>query len=473
MTKNLFRRNSEWAIFLTLNSQMQIKTRVTLWYTLLTALLLLGSLLFIYYIFKKYNENEFYRNLQSRAVMAVFMFEKTNPDLKIKSGFSNQSNLLPKGENFIVYTLKGEKLFSLHPLSNIPSDILKKALNEKDFRFQWNDFNYIATRYITKSGKELIVIAMGQCESAELRWLSRILLLTFFIFILIVSLIGYYFAGKVLSPIRKTMNEMDRITPTDLSKRLKISENKDEIQRLSSTFNQLLDRIEEAFRIQKGFLSNISHEVRNPISSMIAAIQLSLSKERTPEEYKHTLRLALHDAQELQNISFQLMELARLSDSSNQPKLQAVRIDEIVWQAKSAVRKVHSDFYFVFDDSSFPGEEKVLTILGNEALLKVALINLFENACKFSPNHTAHLSIFSSHDNRVCIRITDTAETITEPEKLRIFTPFFRSANATNVQGSGIGLSLVQSILQLHNVTLTIEPNHSKGNIFTVFFHHL
>ncbi len=451
---------------------MQIKTRVTLWYTILTALLLLGSLLFIYYLFRSYNENEFYRNLQSRAVMAVFMLEKTYPDLRINAGLPNQSSLLPKGENFSVYSMEGVKLFSLQPMPEIPSDILHKAQKQKEYRFQWNDYNYITTRYSARSGKELLVIAMGQCESAELNWLRRILLMTFFFFILIVSVIGYYFAGKVLSPITKTMNEMDRITPTNLSKRLKINENKDEIQRLASTFNQLLDRIEEAFRIQKGFLSNISHEVRNPIGSMIAAIQLSLSRERTLEEYQQTLRLALQDAVELQHISFQLMELARLSDSSNQPQLRTVRIDEIVWQAKAAVRKVHPDFHFLFDDSRFPSEEKYLTIQGNEALLKVAMTNLFENACKFSTDHTAQLSIFLTQDHLICIQITDRAETLTEVEKHRIFIPFFRSSNAIDVQGSGIGLSLVQSILHLHKATLSIKPNNPKGNIFSVFFHY-
>jgi len=405
--------------------------------------------------------------------MVFVMFEKNNPGFNnTRLPQDNSGQLLPSEENIAVYDLTGKKVFSLYPSDDIPTAYLNKLKQNKEIKFSWNQDDYVGIRYVSSKGKPWLIFARGAFSSVEAFNLSRIMIITFFVFILILYLAGYYFSKKVLMPVNEAMNEMDRIHPADLSKRLTTGKNKDEIQRLTITFNRLLDRIEEAFRIQKGFLSNISHEVRNPIGSMIAAIQLSLSRERTPEEYQQTLRLALQDAVELQHISFQLMELARLSDSSNQPKLRTVRIDEIVWQAKAAVRKVHPDFHFLFDDSRFPSEEKYLTILGNEALLKVAMTNLFENACKFSTDHTAQLSIFLTQDHLICIQITDRAETLTEVEKHRIFIPFFRSSNAIDVQGSGIGLSLVQSILHLHKATLSIEPNNPKGNIFCVFFHY-
>lgn len=363
---------------------MQIRTRITLWFSALTALLLIGSLFFVYYLFFRHTENAYFTNLKTRAVMAVVMLEKNNPDFQQWEALNDNSGLLPTKENIMVYSLSGNRIFSFHNSEDIPADLIRKIKPEKDYKFTWENTDYIGTQYISSSGKKWIIVAAGNCDSAELEWLSRILLITFIVFVIILSIIGYYFSGRVLLPINQAMNEMDNINPDDLSKRLRTGDNNDELQRLSVTFNRLLDKIEDAFRIQKGFLSNFSHEVRNPIGSIIAAIQLSLSRERNTDEYKQSLKAILQDAVELENTSFQLMELARLTAKANPILLQTIRIDEVIWQAKATVRKLHPDYHFKFDDSKFPIDESVLHITGNEALLKSAFINLLDNACKFS-----------------------------------------------------------------------------------------
>jgi signal transduction histidine kinase len=451
---------------------MQIRTRITLWFSALTAFLLLGSLLFIYTLFFTHTENAYFNNLKTRAVMAIVMLEKNNPGFRTPVTQSENYSLLPEEENILVYNLSGEKLFSISNGKDIPSQHLDKIRQNKEYRFTYEDTDYIGIQYVASNGQKWLIIAAGNCDSAELAWLSRILIITFIVFVIILSVTGYYFSGSVLHPINQTMNEIDSIKPTDLSKRLKIGENNDEMHRLALTFNRLLDQIEEAFRIQKGFLSNFSHEVRNPIGSIIANIQLSLSRERKTDDYKQSLHAILQEALELENTSFQLMELARLTAKTNPLMLQNVRLDEVVWQAKATVRKLHPDFHFKFDDSRFPTDERGFNIIGNEALLKSAFINLLDNACKFSPDHTAFISVFEENDREVCIQIIDTAHTLSQQEKEWIFKPFYRTEQAKNVQGSGIGLSLVHSIIHLHNARLTIQANEGNGNIFSIFFTH-
>jgi K+-sensing histidine kinase KdpD len=134
------------------------------------------------------------------------------------------------------------------------------------------------------------------------------------------------------------------------------------------------------------------------------------------------------------------------------------------------VRKLHSGYHFTFDDSVFPKDIYLITITGNESLLKVAFINLLENACKFSPDHSAGIRIFNTSSHEVCVEISDTAPTLSPQEKEWIFKPFFRTEHSKNIQGSGIGLSLVHSILSLHQARLLIVEKADTGNVFQVFF---
>lgn len=107
----------------------------------------------------------------------------------------------------------------------------------------------------------------------ELVRLGNILIITFFLFLTLTAVGGYYFAGTALQPIPKTMNEIDYMLPSDLTQRLNVDNNKDELSKLFIYANKLLDRIEDAFKIQKGFLSNVPHELRNPLASIISSIQ--------------------------------------------------------------------------------------------------------------------------------------------------------------------------------------------------------
>ena len=275
---------------------MQIRTRLTLWYIGISALLLCSSLLFIYYSFSNHLRSEYYKTMQSKALMTVAMLVKNNPELEAQQIDKTESDLLPSKENILVFDSDFVKLFSFHEEDKISNEVLKNIKNKGEYKFSINNFDAIGIRYNTNFGKELIIIAKGLFMSEELIRLGNIMLITFFLFLIVIAVSSYYFSGRTLLPITKTMNELDKILPTDLSKRLPVGKNRDELSRLSGTFNKLLDRIEEAFNIQKGFLSNVSHELRNPLASIISRIQVNLSKDRSTEEFKKCLHSILSDA---------------------------------------------------------------------------------------------------------------------------------------------------------------------------------
>lgn len=453
---------------------MQIRTRLTLWFIGITALLLLSSLIFIYINFNNHIKAEFYESLESKAVMTVVMLEKNNPELdtKIEKKEEKQENdVLPSKENIIVFNTKFEKLFSFNKEDQISESILRTILAKGEHKFALGMYDAVGIKYTTNFGKELIIISKGVFLSQEVIRLGNILMITFFLFLTFTAVGGYYFAGKALQPITKTMNEIDKMLPSDLAQRLNVDNNNDELSRLSFTFNKLLDRIEDAFKIQKGFLSNVSHELRNPLASIISSIQVNLSKDRATEEYKTCLNNILHEAIDLEHTSTHLMELARISANSDKILFDKTRIDELIWQAISTVKKSSHQYAIRFDTHNLPEDSEKLNILANDALVKTALINLLENACKFSPDHQALINLNISENQFIAIEIKDSAPKILSEDKELIFKPFYRS-NATNkIKGSGIGLSLVASIVNIHKAKLTISNNEGEvGNIFTMTF---
>ena len=132
-------------------------------------------------------------------------------------------------------------------------------------------------------------------------------------------------------------------------------------------------------------------------------------------------------------------------------------------------QKNNPGYQFKFDTSSFPAEAEAFEIQANDALLKTAFVNLLENASKFSPDHIGYIKLYTSINQQIAVEIKDTANIINKLEMEQIFKPFYRSNITNNIKGSGIGLSLVASILKIHNAELTIT-NDKKGNIFTVYF---
>ncbi len=196
----------------------------------------------------------------------------------------------------------------------------------------------------------------------------------------------------------------------------------------------------------------------------------AVGKERKEDEYRQCLSSVLDDAREMEHTTVQLMELARLTDTSSKISFSPLRLDEMIWQTKASVKKNNPEYTFKFDTTQFPEDSDALIINGNETLIKIALFNLLENACKFSPDHTASVKIFTDHSKKIYVQIKDSAPVIDDHEKESIFKPFYRRKISSNVKGTGIGLTLVAGILKVHQTNLEITNNDNSGNLFTLCF---
>jgi signal transduction histidine kinase len=284
--------------------------------------------------------------------------------------------------------------------------------------------------------------------------------------------IGYFMVRKALEPVSKIVKQVEEITASNLSKRLEIDNPKDEIGELTATFNDTLDRLEKSFESQKMFVSNVSHELRTPMAALIAELELSLHKVRSNEDYKKVVENALADARKIEKLSNRLMDLAKASYHTNQIRMNSVRLDETLLDASSIVMKARGDYNvdLIFGDNT--DDDRMVTVHGNEYLLRTAFINLMENNCKFSHNHSSTVQILFS-SNKVFIRFSDTGIGISPEDMKLLFEPFYRGENHHFSAGHGIGMTLVERIVKLHGGAISVNSQQGEGTVYTLTFEHI
>jgi signal transduction histidine kinase len=302
-----------------------------------------------------------------------------------------------------------------------------------------------------------------------LRILNVKLLIIWIISFAILFIIGYFMARNALNPVSKIVKQVEKITASSLSQRVETANPKDEIGELAATFNDTLDRLEESFDSQKMFVSNVSHELRTPLAALIAELELSLRRERSNEDYKEIVENALVDARKIEKLSNGLMDLAKANYHTDQIKMTTVRLDEILLDASTIVMQACGEHSvnLIFDENS--DDDRIATILGNEYLLRTAFVNLIENNCKFSQNHTSTVQILFS-DKTISVRFSDTGIGMSPEDLAQIFKPFYRGKNRRFSTGNGIGMALVERIVKLHNGTISIHSREGAGTVFTLVF---
>lgn len=452
---------------------MQIRTKLTLQFITIVAGILLLSLFFIYTKFRQITEDEFYNHLRSKALMTAEMVlhDTTSVLVPVEETRPVSESYLPFSENIAIYDYRLRRVFSFNNHADVPSaNIFKHVRGNTEYRFLQDDRHAMGLLHRTRGGHEYVIIAEASFNSEELAQLRNILILAFFLGVGIVAVGGWAFAGQALAPVSRIVQQVDNIHPAQLQSRLDTPESRDEIGRLVATFNRLLDRIELAFRMQKNFISNVSHELKNPLSVITAQLEVALGKQRSADEYQETLHSILEDTRHLNDVSENLLQLAKVHSDGAAIAFQPVRLDEALLHTRDAILRRHPDYHIVFDMEGAPEHEEHLCVLANEQLLNLAFLNLMDNGCKYSPDHRVRVRFVVKPEGGHQVEIADSGPGISPEDQQMIFQPFYRSAGVRHVKGTGIGLSLVDSILKLHQIGLEVLSREGRGTVFRMNF---
>jgi two-component system heavy metal sensor histidine kinase CusS len=452
---------------------MNIRLRLTLLFAVLVASILLVFSLSVYYLYDQFREQEFNNRLREKALTTVRLLEDVGgitEELLHAIDRNNMTTMYKEevtvynGQNQIIYDSGKEP----YP---IKSALLEQVRKGQDFSLQDGQKEIIGVRYVDKNKKKqtLVVVAyaIDVYGYSKLERLRDILITGWTLSLLLVVLAGWFFAGDALRPVSDIIEQVKNISARNIHKRLRAGRQKDELTQLATTFNDLLERLEDAFKSQRSFVSNASHELRTPLAIMMSQLEVSLLQKRTPEAYQDTIKEGIEEVKKMRDLVNGLLELARLNDDTSQFNFRPLRVDDLLWQAREMLMNLAPDYHIQIEFDEFPEEEKALEIQGDASLLQTAFINLMGNGCKYSEDHRVDVTIYIQ-ENGIEVAFWDNGIGISALDLLHIFEPFYRAESTQYVKGHGVGLALTQRIMKLHGGEIMVSSQVGKGTEFVV-----
>jgi len=450
---------------------MKIRVRLTLQFFFVVATILFLTMYFVYKRFEDMTTMEYYNNLKTKAHMTAEMVLHNGDLEKIEDINPRKSNEgLPISDNVIIFNNKFEKVFSFNrnTTENIPFDVVDYSRQEHAHR--QGDIYYYGLPYTANTGTYYYVVASSFFNSKELMDLRQIITIAIVIGLFVVGLAGFFYTREALSPLFSIVTQMDRLDMTTLTGRLKATRSKDEIEHLITSINNLLSKIQSSFTFQKMFISNVSHELKNPISVMLSQVDVVLAQSnRTVDEYRSTLVSLREDVREIADITENLLQMAKMKAEGFKLEVNSFQLDDAILECQSKLLRAHPDYTINFKINGRPDTQEDLTITGNEALLRLAFINLMDNCCKYSPDKKVDVTI-TSRDKGLLLTFKDNGYGIDADELEKVLQPFYRNTKATKVKGYGIGLSLIDAVMNVHKLNLKIESQPDAGSTFSIRF---
>ncbi len=445
---------------------MKIRTQLTLLFTLLTATILLFFASVMYITAKNDREKEFYSLLKKEAITKVNLFLNTNIDAQTLQNIYHNNRQTINEVEVAIY----DDAFHLLYHDAVDIDFVKEnqpmfdaIVQNKQVYFYQDKWQVVGLQYVF-NGKKYIVTAAAydQYGYNKLENFLRNSIIIFVVSLLLIVLSALFFTKKALRPVQEMTRKAKLISASNLDLRIETQNKNDELAELATTFNEMLQRIENSFESQKSFVSNISHELRTPLAAMIAELELTLSQAKTEEEYQKALRNVMGDAKKIVRLSNSLLDLAKANYDPSEIMFKPIRLDEVLLNAAHQIQHTNKAYKVDMQFDQMPDDERDMQTFGNEYLLQVAFVNLIENACKFSEDKTCWVRInFSASD--IFIRFQDHGIGIKPEDLEHIFTSFYRGNNQNFTDGHGIGLALTQKIIQLHQAKIYVDSTYGKG----------
>ena len=443
---------------------MKVGSKIALFYTLVSVLTTV-IIIAVFYIFSTQYINRLYASyLREKAYLtAQKHWEKDEVDEQSYQIIQRKyDELLPEAH---------EILLNMDSLSEV-RDTLNKYLTQQQqalliagedsipFSFKYKDQLGAALYYPDNEGNFIVLVMSRNAYGTEIQ--EHLLLLSIFLVLfssILIYFIGKIYSGRILVPLQHILKELKRIRANSLNRRLKQTGNNDELEEIIVTLNHMLDRLDSAFKAEKSFVSHASHELNNPITAIQGECEISLLKERSTGEYVEALQRISSESKRLSNLIRHLLFLSRQDEELLKTNIEEISLQDMLTDltADNDRIRLHTR------ESGAPA-----TIQANSYLLKIALKNIIDNACKYSEKE---VDIILSRINRqVVIEIEDRGIGIPQEEIEHIFQSFYRGSNTHDYAGQGIGLSLTMKIISAYHGKLEISSEIEKGTKVRVIF---
>lgn len=457
-----------------------IRARLTLWYVVIFSLILvvyIGGACFLHY--RQLNDQLYRAEIQDLETVEGLLY------------------ISPEG------TLRLHEDYHSRPQSRLLLDRLMEVLEQDHVVFRNEKLNgmelggaplpheasaaYFARRLILADGTKVLCVShlhgfMGRhllirvaysTEPLKIRLYEFLaaLLLVMPLAIVIAGFAGYRMAGKMLNPVEEMASRAQRITADRLSERLPVENPNDEFGHMAQVLNELLQRLEGSFTNLRRFTSDVSHELRTPLASMRSVGEVGLQRRREPAEYEDIIGSMLEEVAQLNSMVNSLLTISQADSGSVELDRSDIRLAELVTEAVSIVNVLAEEKKQTIAATG----DATITVSADRGFLRIALLNLLDNAVKYSfPGGAIEVS-WKVMRERGCaslieLRVKDEGRGIPEEDRPHVFDRFYRVDEGRNreIGGMGLGLAITKWIVEAHGGAISIDPGNALGTVFRI-----
>src|SRR5574344_1523907 len=435
---------------------MKIGSKLVLFYTLMTFGVAMFIIIVFYVTTSQYIDNVFDVNLTDKVYLtAQYHFKKDEVDEQSYEIIQKDNReLLPRAHEIVINRKDTAAVRDSVCRFLDPSE-QRELFKGNPVLFAKDGQRGAALCYHDNSGNFVVVVmaknGYGYKIQQHILYLSLILL---FVSIAVILVLGRIYSNRILDPLKHILDNLKNIRGNNMDIRLDETGNKDELDTLVHNLNDMLDRICEAFRSEKSFVSAASHELSNPLTAIQGECEITLMKERDGKLYVDSLQRIYSESKRMSQLIKHLLFLSRHDEDLSELESSDIDLSAFLSDLAQSTERV------VFIDEA----PEHLFIKANPYLLQVALQNFLNNAVKYSQKQI-DLRLRLA-DGSPTVEIEDYGIGIPQDEIALIFQSFYRASNTRDFPGNGIGMALSAKILNIYHAVVKIE---SKVNQYTKF----
>ncbi|MFM8436184.1 MAG: sensor histidine kinase [Planctomycetia bacterium] len=451
-----------------------LRGRLTLWNTAVVLLMTVSSLLAARLVARATLYDDADAELRAGAEEVVLALQDLYPDVDaVVAQIKRLARSHEKRGWFVQFlTQEGHTLWKSNLCPDAVADMKPFNLEQEENIAKVGPYRYVRLR-IAEPGLPTYHVRVGTYTTGlddRLTSLVRKLMLVGGALLLFTPLVGWWLARRATRPVADILRIANQLKPTRLGDRLPVRGTRDELDRLSSTINRLLDQVAGHVDRQRQFVADAAHELRGPLAAMQSALEVAASRDRTVEDYRRTIDDVLGECRDLARLTNDLLLLAEGESDSQAGLLSDLDLSALVRQSGGMFAGVAEERGIRLDVDA----PAAVRVRGDARQLRQLCSNLLDNAIRFTPpGGRVALRLAGDPSQRQAVfTVEDTGRGIDEHLLPRVFDRFFQADAARDrgdsQRGGGLGLAICKSIIDRHGGTISVESRHRAGSQFTV-----
>ena len=452
------------------------RLRLTAWYLLFFSLLFVVFSAFLYGILSRYLVNRLDETLLSQASTTASLFLDEIQEMKgdvNKAAAEAVSEMRLRGSTVAVFD-GSTMLAASAPVERAEFEAVAAraaAASEPDLVLAMPRFGKYGARaaaHRINEGGRYLTLAVEPLDSiaASLQVVRRVLFLGLPFLLAVAGIGGYWLSTRSLAPLGWMAEQARKISGSNLHTRLDIGNAADELTVLAASFNELLARLDQSFESMRRFVADASHELRTPISVIRGEADVALSHDRAAGEYRESLAIVLDESRRLSRLVDDLLHLARADAGHVRLQVRDFYFNDLLAECCRSVQTLAAARHIQLECRA--GGD--VPFRGDEELLRRLVVNLLDNAIRYTPVGGKVSAELEAHGADVRVRVSDTGVGIAPEAASHIFERFYRADKARSREdgGFGLGLPIVKWIAESHNGGVEVTSRPEAGSTFTV-----